>query len=84
LKPAVHAIGTALAKLKIMRLSGFDLAFPGFDHARKVIRVDGVAGDPILQFLTRLAEIFQDLAVEKLRLAGRTQGRYKPRNGVDD
>src|SRR5258706_78433 len=58
--------------------------FQRVDLARKVIRMDGVAGGPILQFLSRLAEIFQDLAVEKLDLACRTQGTHKPRNSVDD
>ena len=35
-------------------------------------------------FLNRLAKIFQGLAVQKVNLACRTQGKYKPRNGVDD
>jgi hypothetical protein len=43
-----------------------------------------VAGGPILQFLSRLAEIFQELTVEKFNLAGRVQGTHKPRNTVDD
>src|SRR6266849_7686354 len=84
LEPAVHAIGTPLAELKIMRLPGFDRVPPRVDHARKVMRMDSVAGGPILQFLGRLAEIFQDLAVDKFDLACRTQGTHKPRNGVDD
>src|SRR6266853_1507247 len=46
--------------------------------------MDSVTGGPILQFLRRLAEIFQELAVEKLDLACGTQGTHKPRNGVDD
>src|SRR5216684_2784354 len=59
LEPAVHSIGTPLAELKIVRLPGFDRAPPRVDHARKVIRMDGVAGGPVLQFLGSLAEIFQ-------------------------
>jgi hypothetical protein len=46
--------------------------------------MDSVAGGPILQFLSRLAEIFQDLTVEKSDIACRTQGTHKPRNSVDD
>src|SRR6266446_963995 len=84
LEPAVHAIGTPLAELKIMRLPGFDRALPRVDHARKVIRMDSVAGGPILQFLGRLAEILQELAVEELDLARGIQGTHEPRNAVDD
>src|SRR5260370_6199504 len=46
--------------------------------------MDGVARGPILQFVCRLAEIFQDLAVEVLDPARGTQGTNKPRNRVDD
>src|SRR5258705_3253197 len=81
-EPAVDAIGTSLAEFKIMRLPGFDRAPPRVDHARKVIRMDGVAGGPILQVLGRLAKIVQDLAVKKFDFACRTQGTYKPGNGV--
>src|SRR5216684_3583523 len=69
LEPTVHAIGSTLAKLILIRLPGFDRAPPQVDHARKVVRMDGIAGGPILQFLTCLAEILQDLAVQKLHLA---------------
>src|SRR5216684_7808115 len=68
-EPAVHAIGTPLAQLKIIRLPGFDRVPPCINHAREVTGMDSVAGGPILQFLSRLAEIFQDLAVEELNLA---------------
>src|SRR6266446_4503519 len=84
LEPAVHAIGSTLTKVIRIRLPGFDRVPPRVEQARKVIRMNGVAGGPILQFLSRLAEIFQDLAVEKFHLACRTHGTYKPRNGVDD
>src|SRR5580700_1594470 len=46
--------------------------------------MDGVAGGPILQVLSRFAEIFQELAVEELDLARGTQGTHEPGNGVDD
>src|SRR4029077_6436760 len=84
LEPAVHTIGAPLAELKNIRLSGFDRVLPRVDHARKIIRMNGIAGGPILQFLSRLAEIFQDLTVEKFDLACRIQGTHKPRNGIDD
>jgi len=46
--------------------------------------MESVTGGPILQFLSRLAEILQDLAVEEFNLARRIQGTHKPRNCVDD
>ena len=46
--------------------------------------MDGIAGGPILQFPSRLAEILQDLAVQKLYLAGGIQGTHHARNGIDD
>ena len=46
--------------------------------------MDSVAGVPILQFLSRLAEIFQELTVEELDLAGGTQGTDKPRDAIDE
>src|SRR5258708_16811081 len=67
-----------------MRLPGFEPAPALVDHARKVIRMEGVEGDPMLKFLSHLAEIFQDLAVEIFDLPCRTQGKHKPRNVVDD
>src|SRR5260370_11483697 len=57
LEPAVHAIGTPLAELKIMRLPGFDRVLPRVDHTRKLIRMYSVPGGPILQFLSPLPEI---------------------------
>ena len=41
-----------------------------------------VAGGPVSQFLRRPTEIFQELAVEKLRLTRRIHGRYEPGNAV--
>src|SRR5258706_11645661 len=67
-----------------MRLPGFEPAPPRIDHAKEIIRMDSVEVGRILPFLSRLAEIFQGLAVEKFDLTGRTQGTHKPRNGVDD
>src|ERR1700680_2044809 len=84
LEPAVNPIGTPLAQLERIRLPGFDRAGPGVDHARKVIRMEGVPGGPTLQVLAGLAEIFQSLPVEMLDLACRTQGTDEPGNGVDD
>jgi len=69
LEPTVYAIGSTSTILKIKRLPSFERAPPGVAYPRKIIRMSGVAGGPILQFLSRLAKIFQDLAVEKLDLA---------------
>src|SRR5258707_1158747 len=70
--------------LKIIWLPGFDRAPQRIDHARKVIGMDRIAGGPILQFLSRLTEILQDLAIEKFNLARRVQGTHHPWNSVDD
>src|SRR5260370_7811660 len=67
-----------------MRLPGFEPAPPRIDHAKEIIRMDSVEVGRILPFLSRLAEIFQGLAVEKFDLTGRTQGKHKSRNGFDD
>src|SRR6267378_7256906 len=83
-EPTVHSVGSTATSLHISRLPAFDRAPVGVDHARKVIRMDGVAGGPIPQFLSGLAEVFQDLAVHKFNLACRIRSRHKPRNTVDD
>src|SRR5260370_1757743 len=67
-----------------MRLPGFEPAPPRIDHAKEIIRMDSVEVGRILPFLSRLAEIFQGLAVEKFDLTGRTQGKHKSRNSFHD
>src|SRR6202007_1658030 len=57
---------------------------PGVDNALEVIRMDGVAKSPVLQFLDGLAEIFQDLSIEEFEFAHCIQGTNKSRDGVDD
>ena len=74
LEPAIHAIGAPLAEFKNIRLPGFDRASPRINRTREVFWMDSVASAPILQFLSRLAEIFQDLPVEEFDLASRAQG----------
>src|SRR5229473_3955273 len=83
-EPTVHSIGSTATSLHIARLPSFDRPLIGVDHARKVIRMDGVAGGPIPQFLSGLAEIFQDLTVDKFNLTCRIRCRHKSRNAVDD
>jgi len=46
--------------------------------------MEGVTRGPILQFLSGLAEIFQDLTVDKFDFACRIRGRHKSGNAVDD
>src|ERR1700676_2007079 len=70
--------------LELNRLTCFDGALPGVDHTRDVVRMDGVAGRPLLQFLGSLSEVLQGLAVDDLDLAGGTMGRDKSRNAVED
>src|SRR5258705_6675824 len=82
LKPAVHAIGTLLAKLVKIRLPGFDRLPPCVDHAGKVIRMDSFGGVPILQFFSGLAEVIQQLTVEELHLTRRAQGAHEPGNVI--
>src|SRR5260221_9274481 len=84
LEPSVHAIGSTATILEIKGLPGFDRTPPGLAHARKVIRMDHVAGGPILQLLSRGAEVFQELPVDEFDLASRAQGSHKPGNAVDD
>src|ERR1700730_2738803 len=70
--------------LHLNRLTGCDGALPGIDHARDVVRMDGVAVRPLLQFLGSLAKVLKGLAVDHLDLAGGTMGRDKSRNAVED
>jgi hypothetical protein len=48
MEPAIHAIETPLAQFKIMRLPGFDRTPPRVNNAGQVIRMNCVAGGPIL------------------------------------
>src|SRR3989442_211194 len=70
--------------LKLNQPPGLHAPLPRIDHARKVIRMEGIADSPILQFLSRLAEIFQDRAAGKFELPLRNPGTYESRNTVDD
>jgi hypothetical protein len=54
--------------LNLVRLSGFDRALPRIDPARQVIRMHDVVGGPTLQFLSRLAEILQELLIDEFVL----------------
>src|SRR5260370_137052 len=84
MKPTVHAIGSTATSLHITRPPSFDRVPIGVGQARKVIRMEGVARGPILQFLSGLAEILQDLTVEKFDLARCVPCTHKPGNAVDD
>ena len=83
MEPAVHTIGATVPRFNIKWLPGFDRAPIRVDHARKIIGMVSVADAPILQFLSGLAEILQDLAAEKFDLACRIRGRDKTRKAVD-
>ena len=52
LEPSVYAIGASATMLNVVDLSGFDRLFARFDHARKVIRMNGIDEGPVLQLLT--------------------------------
>src|ERR1700674_717152 len=70
--------------LELNRLTRFDGAPPDIDHARDVVRMDGVAGRPLLQFLGSPSEVLQGLTVDNLDLAGGTLGRNESGNAVED
>src|SRR3954471_7122935 len=84
LEPAVYAISTPATVLNVVGMPGFDRTRKGGHHAGEVMRMDDVAGGPTLQFLRRLAEIFQNLAVEELEPTCRTHGTHEPGNAIDD
>ena len=84
MKPAVYAIGTPLAELKIMWLPGFEPSTIRVHYAGKVIRMDMLEVGRTFPFLKRLAEIFQGSAVEKFDLACGIQSKHKSWNAVDD
>src|ERR1700688_948752 len=46
--------------------------------------MDDIAGGPFLDFLRRLAKIFQELAVEELKFTCRSHGTHEPGNAIDD
>src|SRR5258708_34705441 len=84
LKPAVYAIGAADPDLDVIGVPGFDRIYMCGHQASVVIRMDDVAGGPILQFLSRLAKIFHELAVEQLGLTRRIRGSHEPGNAIND
>src|SRR5262249_36981235 len=65
-------------------LSGFDGFLSLLEHARQVIRVNGLDESPFLQLLLCSAEIFQRLAVQKLHLSHRAGRSHEPRNAIAD
>jgi hypothetical protein len=84
MEPAVDAIGSTIASFAIKRLPGFDRVLVGIDCAGTVVRVVSVADRSVLHLLSRLAEIFQDLAADVFELACRIPGGHKPGNVVHD
>ena len=70
--------------LNVVGIPGFDRSRKRGDHAGAIVRMDNVAGGPVLQLLRCLAKIFQQLAVKTLHLARRIHCAYKPWNAIDD
>src|SRR5215813_4223620 len=70
--------------VKYDRLPRFDGAPPSLDNKRTVIRMNGVAGFPVLQFFNRIAEILDGLTIDKLNLAGSVHRGDEAGNAVDD
>src|SRR5580704_4526589 len=83
-EPAVDAIGSTATILKLKRLPSFKRALPGVDRGKNVIRMKSVACRPILQFLGRLSEKLQNLAVDEFDLTSRGHDGNLARNAVDD
>jgi hypothetical protein len=57
---------------------------PGGNHPREIIRMNKIAGVPSLQFLHRLAKIFEELAVDKVELTCGVLGADKAGNSIDN
>jgi hypothetical protein len=70
-KPAINAVRTAQALLDLERFSSVYRSLPRSNHRGKIIRMNGVASRPALQFFERRAEIFQDMAVDAFDFARR-------------
>src|SRR5262249_54002943 len=70
--------------LNVIGLARFDRFSPRLDCARKIVRMNNVGPGPVLQLLSCLAEILQNLTVEVLDLAGCSRRMHEPWNVVDD
>src|SRR5262245_42975891 len=84
LDPPVNPISASTTVLNFVDLSGLERLFARLDHARKVIRMNGIDQGPILQLFTGFAKILQDLPVQKLYFAHCTGRSHEPGNVVDD
>ena len=84
LEPPVNAVSASATVLDFIDLPGFDGFGACLDDARKIIRMNGADEGPVLQLLICLAEILQDLPVEKLHFAHRAHRGHEPGNVVDD
>src|SRR5690349_15593740 len=75
MEPAIDAIGTAYAVVDVVRLlpSHGDGSLRGRDDRRAVVRMDLVARSPAFQLFERCAQVFEDMPVRVLDLAGRRQ-----------
>src|SRR5580704_13961413 len=84
MEPTVYTISTTQTMINIVGITGLDRMSPGGDRVGEVAGVNCFTGGPPLQVLERLAEIFQNLAVDEFNLAPRSHGCHESRNSVDD
>src|ERR1700682_6196532 len=84
MEPAVYAVGTTDTVLRVIRIPGFDRAFPRGQHARKVITMNNVGGAPSFQFVKRHAEIIEALLTDEFELAFGCHSNNKAGNAIND
>src|SRR6185295_4222265 len=84
LEPSIHAISSPATMLNAIDLPRFDRFGTCLDHARKIIRMNGIDQGPVFQLLARIAEILQGLAVEEFHVAHSARRSHEPGNVVDD
>ena len=54
------------------------------DRQRKILRMNRIAGSPLLQLFERAAAVLEDLVVDGFNLTGRCQGCDQAWNAIRD
>src|SRR5215469_1321277 len=84
MEPSVSTIRAPNTGLDVKDLARLDRPSYRLHYARKVLMMNDIGSGPVLQFLTCLAEILQDLVVEKFHLTRWAHRMHEPGNVIGD
>src|SRR3984893_6640219 len=80
LKPTIRAVEASEARLEVIGLTRCDPLGEELDDVREVIRVNRIAGPPVLQFLECPTAVFDERVVDEVDGTSRSQTRDEARN----